>query len=104
MDKTITITLTNEQCTQILGRMMSEISERCWTAGWISGAEDDLPPLIAMAAASRETQGWGQSLVWPDESDIMIALVASMGHWATLNPDINGIEYLPYQPKGGDQC
>lgn len=98
MDKTITVILTDAQGTQLLGKLMSEISETCWASGWFRGVEDDLPRIIAMAAATRDKQEWGKLFVWPDDADLIIALVTALGHWAT--PSDDDLVYLPYQPKG----
>jgi len=99
MDRTITLNLTAEEATQLLGKAMSEISESCWGAGWRDGTEDALPPLIALAVATGENQEWGQLWIWTQDANLIMQIADALGHWATLGLHIDGPEYLPYQPR-----
>jgi len=81
---------------QELGRMMSDISEACYCAGWMGNTEYIVPELCTRAVKSGVAQPWGQSQVTPAKAAELCAAAALLGHWADL--DEMAVHYEPFQP------
>jgi len=81
---------------QQLGAAMSDISEDCYYAGWLGGAEYMLPELCRRALATGQTQYWGHGQVAPEQARSLVGLADQIGSWADLDDD--GIGYVPFQP------
>lgn len=81
---------------QHLGAAMSDISEACYYAGWLRGAEYMVPELCRRAIESGQPQQWGHGQVTPEQALDLIALAEQLGSWACLDDD--GIAYVPFQP------
>lgn len=82
---------------QILGQMMSTISERSTAAGWYSGCEESIP----RAALEYANKGATIAPRWAmdrEEAIILCALAELVGSWATYNPDFKNEspEYIAY--------
>ena len=74
----------------MLNRLMSDISERCWCAGWMSGNEFSLWRLM-------ETGGgrYGQDEVTPDEAAQLRALSNTLGEWCVWDETAPGCHAFP---------
>jgi len=81
---------------QRLGDAMSDLSELCYYAGWMAGTEYVIPELCRRAAATGESQPWGDGAVTPAHAEALLPLAARLGCWADL--DEAGIGYVPFQP------
>jgi len=79
-----------------LGDAMSDLSERCYYAGWMTGTEYVVPELCRRAAATGEPQPWGQDEVTAVEAAELLSLALRLGTWADL--DEAGTGYVPFQP------
>lgn len=79
-----------------LGDAMSDLSERCYYAGWMSGTEYVVPELCRRAAATGEAQPWGQGEVTAGDAAELLSLAHRVGTWADL--DEAGTGYVPFQP------
>ena len=82
--------------TQILGKAMSAISERCYRAGWLGGTEYFVPELCRRAVANGRSQPWGHDTVSPAEANSLIQIACTSGAWADL--DDVGTGYEPFDP------
>jgi hypothetical protein len=83
-----------------LGTIMSEISEAGICAGWLSGLEDDLPPIIKATAETNESQVFYQALITPKEARMILAIVSYLGHWVKAEYPVNGPRrFVPYVPE-----
>jgi len=81
---------------QRLGNAMSDISEECWSAGWLGGTEYYVPELCRRAAETGRPQRWGPGTITPVQALGLVYLAEQLGHWADL--DDAGVGYVPRQP------
>lgn len=59
-----------------LASYMSELSEECWCAGWLSGCE------FALWMLANDGGGhWGQDIVTPEAAAQLLALSEEAGGW-----------------------
>jgi hypothetical protein len=79
-----------------LGEAMSDISEACYYAGWLTGAEYLVPELCRRAISSGRAIYWGHGCVTPESARELIALAERAGSWAAL--DEPGIGFVPFRP------
>jgi len=63
----------------ILQQIMSDISERCWCAGWMMGTEHAL--WRAIQTPDEEPFDWGQDEVTPEERQQLRWLSEQCGGW-----------------------
>jgi len=82
---------------QQLGVAMSDLSEECYCAGWMSGSEDVIPELCRRALATGVSQHWGHGEVTPETARKLTELAERAGAWADLHPQDD--TYVPYQPR-----
>lgn len=82
--------------TNQLGKMMSDISEDCYYAGWLGGTEYLVPELCRRASSSGDSQPWGHSEVTPQNAAVLMEIARQLGHWADL--DEPGIAFEPHDP------
>ncbi len=87
---------TRHALVQLLGNAMSDISEDCWCAGWLGGAEHDIPELCRRAGESGRAQRWGLGEITPEQGRALVYLADQLGSWADL--DKPGVGFVPYQP------
>jgi hypothetical protein len=76
---------------------MSDVSEECWSAAWLAGAEDAIPDLCRRAIATGSPQPWGLGTVERRTAIGLTYLAGLLGCWATRS-DVTG-DYVPYHPK-----
>ena len=81
---------------QKLGELVREISERCYCASWLLGAEYFLPELCRRAIDTGKPQPWGHGVVGPDEARTLHAIAYELGHWVKLVGD--AVEYKAFDP------
>ena len=81
---------------QVLGNAMSDISEDCYCAGWMGGAEYFVPELCRRALDTNQSQNWGHGEVTQEQARGLLALAELVGSWADLDDDATG--YIPFQP------
>jgi hypothetical protein len=87
---------TRHSVLQLLGKAMSDISEDCWSAGWLGGTEYDVPELCRRAVESDVPQRWGGDVITPERARGLLYLAEQIGSWADL--DEAGVAYVPHQP------
>lgn len=80
----------------VLGRLMSDLSETCWSAGWLEGTEYLVPELCRRAVERDEPQPWGQGEVAPALAKALAVLAGELRHWANL--DARGAGYVAFDP------
>ena len=81
---------------QLLGQAMSDISEECWSAGWLGGTEHHVPELCRRAVETGKPQRWGPGEVTLGRARALLYLAEQLGCWADL--DELGVGYLPFNP------
>ena len=86
----------DDNLVQQLGAAMSELSEECYCAGWMSGSEDAIPELCRRALATGLAQHWGHGVVTPEVARMLTTLAERAGAWADLHPQDD--MYIPYRP------
>lgn len=67
-----------------LASFMSDISERCYCAGWMSRLEYDLWRMVANCGESRE---YGMGMVTDEELADMRAIADEIGGWIIYHVD-----------------
>ena len=88
--------VTRHALVQQLGEAMSNISEDCYCAGWLSGTEYTVPELCRRALESGQTQYWGHGEITPDQARLLVELAERLGCWA--DTDLASIGYDPFHP------
>ena len=81
---------------QLLGDAMSAVSEDCWSAGWVGGAQYHIPELCRRAVEFGRPQQWGPGTITPENALGLMYLAEQIGCWADL--DDAGVGYVPHQP------
>ena len=79
-----------------LGRAMSDVSERCYCAGWLIGTEYQLPELCRRITLTKKPHPWGYSEVTVHEASNLQMLVQEVGSWVNLVEDASG--YVLFNP------
>jgi hypothetical protein len=79
---------------QLLGQAMSEVSEECWSAGWLGGTEDAIPILCHRAIESGQPQRWGGGAITVEQARGMSFLAEQLGCWANL--DDAGVRFVAH--------
>ena len=87
---------TRHSLVQLLGQLMSDISEDCYCAGWLGGTEYFVPELCRRAVETGQTQRWGHGEVTPEQARGMIHIAEQIGCWADL--DEPGSGYTSFNP------
>ncbi len=82
--------------TQILGDLISAISEDCYSAGWYRGSEYIVPALCVRATKLLRPQPWAHGQVGDGLAEVLVAVSKKLGHWANLSDD--GESYVPFDP------
>jgi hypothetical protein len=80
---------------QVLGALMSELSEDHYCAGWMMGLEEDLPRLCR-DVLSGTPRTYGMHEITREKAETLTYLAGKAGSWATLG---NGYLYEPYSPQ-----
>lgn len=80
----------------ILGDLMSNASEECYSAGWYEGSEYIIPALCIKAVKMGTPRPWAQGEVSPEMASLLIAISDKIGCWVTLNESANG--YIKFNP------
>lgn len=86
----------DDMLVQQLGAAMSDLSEECYSAGWMSGSEDEIPELCRRALATGVVQHWGHGSVTPEVARRLTELAERAGAWANLHPQDD--TFVPYRP------
>jgi hypothetical protein len=81
---------------QELGELMSDISERCYYAGWLGGTEYFVPVLCRRALETNNAQPWGHGEVTPNDAKSLTDISDKLGNWVNL--DEAGIGYEEFNP------
>lgn len=80
----------------ILGDLMSNVSEECYSASWYSGSEYIIPALCIKAEKIGTPRPWAQGELTPEMASLLLALAKKIGSWVNLNEDSNG--YIAFNP------
>lgn len=75
---------------------MSDVTEDCYYAGWLVGAEYIVPELCRRALESGRTQKWGHGEVTPERARGLTYLADQLGCW--VNYDLSSNEYVSHDP------
>ena len=76
-----------------LAKLMSAISEECWSALWLMGTEFSL-----WRIAHGGNQDWGMSRVSDDEVSQLLQLSAEAGGWIVWDDDAPGDDGCVFVP------
>lgn len=76
-----TATLPARLLARVLDQIASDISERAYCAGWMSGLEDALEKSVPEAITSGQPQPYGQDEIEVDEAQTIMAIVIALGGW-----------------------
>ena len=71
----------------MLGTLMSECSEVCWSAGWLSGTEKQLPPLVEEVLITKKPIKWGHGIIDYETAVTLGGLKNILGNWVTYSLD-----------------
>ncbi len=82
--------------TQVLGELMSAISEDCYCAGWMEGTEYLVPALCQRVLKLNRPLPWAHGELGPGMAAILQTIADKIGHWANLND--NAIGYVAFDP------
>jgi hypothetical protein len=82
--------------TELLGDLMSSISEDCYYAGWEKGTEYIVPALCTRVANLNRSQFWAHGQVGTGLADILLSIAEKLGHWVNLNDNASG--YVLFDP------
>lgn len=69
----------------ILGKLMSECSEECWSAAWLLGTEKQLPSLVDQVLDTRESATWGHGMIDYETALSLRGLKNILGNWVVYN-------------------
>lgn len=100
--KQVVVTLNRVDACELLSRLMSEASEHCWCAGWLSGTEEDLPAACRATLAGKSVSKISYFNWQPlsrERARVLCALADGLGHWV----DMDGEPYYPECDKGKGQ-
>jgi len=90
------VTTDRADLTRRLGELISQVSEDCYCAGWLGGAEYSVPELCRRALASGRSQPWGHGVVTPALAKTLCDLADQLGHW--VDTDEASVGYVPFSP------
>jgi hypothetical protein len=85
-----------ETLTQVLGELMSAISEDCYAAGWMNGTEYLVPALCQRVLKINRPQPWAHGELGPGMAALLQTIADKPGHWANL--DKQGVGYVSFNP------
>jgi len=91
LDVSVVLHYTREAAMQVLCDMMSDTSEECWCAGWMSNTEENLPEACREIVAGEGLGVWGMQPVNREDAFMMCAIADKLGHWV----DMDGNPYVP---------
>lgn len=103
MDDKVLIQLDRPTAVKLLSQMMSQASEHCWCAGWLSGTEEDLPAACRATLAGKSTDDiryFNWQPIDLAQAQVLCAFADALGHWA----DMEGNPYWPVCDKGKGQA
>ena len=81
--------------TQALGEVMSTVSEFTWAAGWYSGIEEKLPPVVRRMRFRQKAEApW---LITPMQTQTMLTIADRLGHWAKYDSYYDC--FMPFVPQ-----
>ena len=82
--------------TDLLGELMSAVSEDYYRAGWYEGTEYLVPALCRRVLELDRPQPWAHGELGPGMAAILQTIAEKLGHWANL--DEQGVGYIPFNP------
>lgn len=72
--------------------LMSDISERCWYAGWLEGTE-----FVLWGAVTGGARTWGHGTITEEDIARLEALSEIAGGWIAWNDDRDEEECVPME-------
>jgi hypothetical protein len=81
---------------EILGDLMSNISEECYSAGWYQGSEYIIPALCEKALNTQMPKPWARGEVTPEMASLLVSLAGKIGGW--VSPNKKGDGYKIFNP------
>jgi hypothetical protein len=73
-----------------LDNLMSEISDRCWCAGWLRRTE-----YVLWKAATDGRLTWGVNSVTPEDVSRLVELSAAAGGWIAWDDGVDETAFVP---------
>ena len=80
----------------LLGSLMSEVSESCYRAGWLGDTECLVPELCRRAKETQEVQSWGHGSVTPTIAECLWCISEELNSWVNL--DDMAVGYVLFDP------
>jgi hypothetical protein len=97
--KLVNLSLPRPVVEQILGNMMSAVSQRAYNSRWITGTETSLPFVVGKTLQTYPIDGgaytWGQTIVGAEEAQTLVSLAQALDYWVMW--DEQGKCYVPYR-------
>lgn len=87
-----------DELLQHLGRLMSDVSEDCWSAGWMTGTEEIVPILARESVNTGMSAYWGECKISVDLAKRLCRIADWLGCWASLSDD-GELEYIRHIPE-----
>ena len=80
---------------ELLGSLMSSVSEDCFCNPWYAGTEYIVPALCKRATDLNQPQSWGFGELGPGLATLITEIADKLGHWANRN--VSGA-YVRFDP------
>jgi hypothetical protein len=81
---------------EILGDLMSNISEDCYSAEWYEGSEYIIPALCVKASKLGRSRPWAHGEVSLSTASLLISISNRLGGWANISAGNDG--YVLFNP------
>ncbi len=82
--------------TDVLGELMSAVSEDCYNAGLMEGTEYVVPELCHRVARLQRPLPWAHGNLGPGLAAVLMKIADRLGHWANLSEVGNYVAFEPW--------
>ena len=79
---------------EMLGDLMSNISEECYSSGWQEGTEYIVPALCIKANNLGRREPWAHGEITPEMAELLLTLANKVGGWASYDEVIDGYKII----------
>lgn len=88
-----------DEMLQHLGRLMSDVSEDCWSAGWLRGTEEIVPMLARESVNACMPTYWGEGKISVDLARRLCRIADWLGCWVRVADEDGELEYVRHIPE-----